>query len=466
MSKLIFLLMLSLLVSSCGSGGRSDSSQPETIALTPKIELLNSDTIKGDRIQLSGAKSEGSGALSYLWQLTSKPSDSQVSLFNDTSQDIEFIADSSGAYEVMLTISANNRSQTASLTVNVAANQNPVINIDYSDDLTSLLAGETLSLNAQLSNDPEQRELSYLWQFVSQPELSSLPSTTNDYLDFTPLVRGDYSIQLSVSDGHNTATQAFEYKAIETRTTLVPNSNASLSAREQVEAVFGEGSLDLPETHDAEHLAIATGSDIGDHFSFALHLAEDGDRDIPKAQTDRQRSEIKTYRNSPEELTCKQGEAMSVFWQFKADDIGLSYSFSHLFQIKGDADHPLLTFTARRVANENNALRILHSEQDTVLAEIDWELIKERWLDARIDFSCQNDGYVKVVIAEVATQKELVSVDIPELDMWQDITLDKLGFKFGLYRRVKLNADDEQFREGLNSLVDKVYVGAIRIETH
>ncbi|REL28389.1 hypothetical protein DXX93_18680 [Thalassotalea euphylliae] len=465
MNKFVFVIILSLLVTSCG-GGSSDSSQSETTALIPKIELLNSDIIAGDRIQLSGAKSEGSGSLSYLWQLTSKPSDSQVSILNDTSQGIEFIADVSGEYELMLTVNANNRSQSTSLTVNVAVNEPPVINIEYSDRLTSIIAGETVSLNAQQSNDPEQHELSYLWQFLSQPESSNQSSTTNDYLDFNPLVRGDYSIQLSITDGYNTATLVLDYKAVETRSLLVPNANSNLSAKEQVEAVFGEGSLDLPETHDAEHFAITTDSDIGDHFSFTLHLEQDGDRAIPIEQTDRQRSEIKTYANSPEQLTCEQGEAMSVFWQFKTDDIGLSYSFSHLFQIKGEADHPLLTFTARRVSNENNALRILHSEQDTVLAEIDWDLVKQRWLDARIDFSCQNDGYLKVVIADTSNQQELVSLDISEIDMWQDIALDKLGFKFGLYRRVKLYADDELFREGLSSLIDKVYVGTIRIETH
>ncbi len=463
MNKFVISLVFSFFLISCGGGSESKS---QSTPVSANIQLLTSDAIAGDIIQISASNSKGEGVLTYQWQLAAKPNDSQASLLNNNGKELEFTADVSGNYQINLTVSDNNGSSSTTQEVNVAVNSEPVISAELSSNLESVVIGDTLRLDAYLSSDPEQRALSYIWEYLSQPESSDLASSTEDYFDFLPVVRGSYSIQLSVSDGYNTASQLFEFKAIESRISLRPDLNSGLSALEQVEAVFGTGSTDLPETHEAAHLIIESDKQIGDHFTFTLHLEEDGDRDIPLEQTDRQRSEIKTYSNSADLLTCEQGESMSLFWQFKAEDIGLSYSFSHLFQIKGANDHPLLTFTARRISNEDNAMRILHGEQDTILAEVDWEQIKERWLNATLHFSCKNNGYLTVKISDLETQNQLISIDISEIDMWQNVESDQLGFKFGLYRRVKLTADDESFREGLDSLEDKVRLGSIRIETH
>jgi|GEM_PF-2314640 len=464
MNKFVVVFVFLFFLISCGGSNSASKLIPTSAVI--ENQTSNATIIEGDLVSLSASRSTGAASLSYQWQLTAKPDASTLTLNNASGESLAFQVDIAGSYEISLTVTDGSHSATTQYTLSVVANSQPEIRVERSSGHDSLVVGENLRLDASQSSDPEARELAYQWELLTQPEASNLSPSTDDYFDFTPVIRGDYEIQLSVFDGFNTSTQLFEYKAIESRASLIADANSSLPAVEQVGAVFGTDSTDLPETHDDEHLMIETDTQIGDHFAFIVHLEKDGDRDTPLEQTDRQRSEIKTYSNSADSLTCEQGESMSLFWQFKAEDIGLSYSFSHLFQIKGSNDHPLLTFTARRISSEDNALRVLHGEQDTVLAEVDWKLIKERWLNATLHFSCKDKGYLTVQISDVETQNQLISLHIPEIDMWQDIELDKLGFKFGLYRRVKLNADDEHFREGLDSLEDKVRVGSIRTETH
>lgn len=456
-------LIFPIFLLSCGG---SEQSSPISTPVVAIIEQLTINAIAGDQLQLSAAKSQGDGMLNYQWQLLAKPSNSQLSLADQTNKELRFIADVPGRYHISLTVTNRDGTSSSTQAFDVAVNQAPVIHSQLSSAFNTVLLGETLRIDAQNSKDPEQRSLSYHWQIVSQPTSSNLLGASGYFFDFTPTVLGNYQIQLAVSDGFNTATALYEFDSISARTLLLPDRQSALSALQQVSAVFGTGSTDLPETHAAEHLLLDTDSDIGDHFVFELHLEEDGDRDIPLAETDRQRSEIKTYANSDASLVCQQGEEMSLAWQFKAEDIGLSYSFSHLFQIKGKHPHPLLTLTARRISNTQNVLRVLHGTEDSILAEIDWHQVKERWLSASLRFSCKHQGFLAFTIIDAITNSPLITIDLPEIDLWQGIEHDQLGFKFGLYRRVKLHATDEQFRDGLHSLVDTVRLGAVRIEKH
>lgn len=461
--KVIVALLISLfLLASCG-GGSESTSQP--VARLATIELLTVGTaIRGEKIMLSAAKSEGDGTLSFQWVLTSKPDSSQLSSLNGSSQEFEFVADVSGSYKVKLTVTDRSGSSSVEKTIDVAQNQVPILKVELPSDVPSIVVGESIRFDARLSQDPEQRALSYQWGVIEQPASSNLQDTTADYYDFTPQVRGTYRLRLSISDGVNETSEIIAYRAVASSILLKPQSDSALSATSQVEAVFGLGSVELPVTHDAPHLTIENDNEVGDHFVFTLHLEEDGDRDIPLAQTDRQRSEIKTYSLSDQQLTCQQGESMSLYWRFKAQDIGLTYSFTHLFQMKGIGDHPLLTFTARRVSNNKNSLRILHGEQDAILGELDWEQIKERWIQSTVEFSCQEKGFLTITLTDLDTNEVLLSLEKQELDMWANDS-EQLGFKFGFYRRVKQNASDTTFREGLNSLIDEVRFSDIRIET-
>ncbi len=154
---------------------------------------------------------------------------------------------------------------------------------------------------------------------------------------------------------------------------------------------------------------------------------------------------------------------MRLSWQFKVDNLNLSTSFTHFFQIKGSADHPLLTITAKR-SDGLEALRINYGEQDTILGSVDWSKANDRWLQVDLEWRCNNQGYLKLVITDVENQDKLIEIDEPSLAMWQNIENDILGYKFGFYRKVKASIGDLDFKAGLESLEDKVRIGKITIE--
>lgn len=259
-------------------------------------------------------------------------------------------------------------------------------------------------------------------------------------------------------------TDTPERKAVST-VMLSPDVTSTLTAIQQVEAVLGSGSVDLPTTHDGTHLSVATDADVGDYFLFSIHLKEDGDRELKLTETDRQRVELKSYANSPDATYCTEGEIMGFEWSFYPGDLNLSTSFTHLMQVKGGNEHPLLTITAKRTGGVE-ALRINHGSNDDVLGEVDWEKINSHWVDAEMEFKCSNDGYLKLKLTDHETQKTLFNLDKANLDMWQDIDGDKLGIKLGIYRKVKDSVSDETFKAGLISLEDHVRISAVTIKTY
>ena len=486
MNKFVVVCIFSFFLISCGGGSKS-KSQPTPVSAI--IQVQNDTAIAGDNIQLSASSSAGEGTLSYQWQLVAKPNGSQVSLSNTKSTDLEFAADVAGNYQISLTVTDNNGSSSAEQMISVAVNNPPVINTELSSNLESVVAGDTIRLDANQSTDPEQRALSYKWEFLSQPESSSLADSTDDYFDFAPVIRGGYEIQLSVSDGFNTTTQLFEYKAIQSRVVALFDADSSQSAVEQVETVFGEGSAELPQYHlDALLTEIETNNHLFvEHDpSFVLHTKEDGDRHKKltfshkdnldtKTQTHKQRTEIRTFAASPETTTCSNGETMLANWNFKADNLNLSTAHTHIFQLRGEDEddepefnHSLLTLTAKRTDGVE-ALRLVYSKQDndTVLGEIPWEIANDRWLNVQLSFECKQAGSVKLKVINVVTDEVLLDIQPDNLDMWpswKNLKEDFLHLKWGFYRPVLDN--EGQWKNGLDSLEDKVRVSAIRIETH
>jgi hypothetical protein len=465
MKKIIFALLSSQFLFACG--GSSDS--PENVIMPVAIiESQMTDVIVGDNATLSADKSTGESVLTYQWQLNAKPDSSTATLLNSSTVNVEIQADVSGDYVLKLVVSTNQLTSSATYTLTVGENTQPQISTDLS--LGSLLENNTVILNellridASSSVDAEGRELTFNWSIEKQPEQSSLTGITNiDYFDFSPEVTGVYQISLTINDGYLSNTELFDFEVIQSKVELTPSLDSSLTAIQQVEDKFASGSVDLPESHDAEHLTIEHSSLIGDHFVYLLHLEEDGDRDLPIESTDRQRAEIKTYANSSDDALCTENDRMRLSWPFKANDLNLSTSFTHFFQIKGSADHPLLTITAKR-SDGAEALRINYGEQDTILGSVDWNKANDRWLQVDLEWQCNNQGYLKLVITDVENQEKLIEIDESSLAMWQNIESDTFGYKFGFYRKVKANIGDINFKAGLESLEDKIRIGQITIE--
>jgi hypothetical protein len=454
MHKFISLLCLSLLLTACGGsdggGEQSNSSQPSsgsgnTTEVTPVVTAVitgnTANLLAGDLVRLSAQQSANANVTAaYSWSFAEKPTTSSAKIAINNTANLQFVADIAGDYKVNLTVTAGSQTQTRSVLIKVAANQPPTLKLQ-TPQLQNVLTDKPIRLDASASLDPEMRALQFGWQVLSEPAGSQLALLPQSQVDVTPIVAGDYKIKLTLHDGVNQVTDVVAFTAYKSIQTLKADAAATATAAQQVTAFFGEGSLDLPEQHAAEeHLQIASDPIVGPHFIFTLHTKQDGDRELPFAKTDRQRAEMKSFSQSPDPFVCRLGDRMEVDFSMKMDNIQLSTSFTHLFQLKGKDDMPLFTLSAQKTASVT-ALRLNHLGADNKLqplAAVPWEQVNDRWLAISLRFSCAQQGYLEALIKNKATGSPIyLEHKSAGIRMWQDVSHDVYGIKTGLYRKIK-----------------------------
>jgi hypothetical protein len=176
-------------------------------------------------------------ALTYLWTIDSKPEGSSLTIADTSKINTSFSTDKSGTYELTLTASFGDNSQSDSLQIVVTQNLAPIANagpdqeINFNPDSGGPGdpgpggpgdGGEPVevSLTASGSSDPEGENLSYSWSVISTPE--GFPATLDDSNIETPMLTldfpGVYELELTVSDGFSTDTDS----VIVTATPAVP----------------------------------------------------------------------------------------------------------------------------------------------------------------------------------------------------------------------------------------------------
>ncbi|RVT44837.1 hypothetical protein EMM73_15205 [Rheinheimera sediminis] len=476
MRRFIPVFCASVLLSACGGGGEATEVAS---AISAVISGTTTNLIAGDTLSLSASKSvTSSAAASYRWTLSEKPAGSAVLLESANTADLQFIADRAGDYKVNLTVSDAGQTKTTSLVIQVAVNQQPELSL-LSPELQNVLIDQSMRFDAAASRDPEGRALQFQWQVLSEPTGSQLVLADQSVLNVTPAVSGQYNFRLVVSDGMNRVSKDIGFTAYKSALSFKADATSAKTAEQQVTAFFGEGSLDMPLSHPAaEHLQIETDDVVGPHFVFKLHLLDDGDRELGFNDTDRQRAEIKSYSQSADALVCREGDRMEVDFSLKSDDINLSTSFTHLFQLKGKADTPLFTLSAQKTDGET-ALRLNHvqgTSRLSPLAAVPWDKVKDSWLAISLGFSCGSQGYLNIVIKDQHPGGvTYLDQKFPELKMWQDQSNDVYGIKTGLYRKIKENclpaqadatascADLSLIKKGLERPEDKVRLGQINI---
>lgn len=474
MRQLIPVVCLNLLLSGCGGGDAAEVVPP----ISAIISGAASDAIVGDTLRLSAKQSvTASASAVYSWAITEQPAGSRSSLVNANAVDVQFIADLAGDYKLTLTVTDGGQSKTTSALIQVAANQIPQLKL-VTPELKNLLINKAIRLDAAASKDPELRPLQYQWQVLAQPQGSTLTLAQQSQIDITPIVSGDYRFKLTLSDGVNSVSDEVAFTAYKSVLTLKADASSSLSAAQQLTAFFGEGSLDVPSTHEgAEHLSIANDDVGGAHFVFTVHLSDDGDRDVPLKMTDRQRVEVKSYSQSAESLVCRKDDRMELDFNFKTDDIDLSPSFTHVFQLKGKADTPLFTLSVQDT-QKVKALRLNHVQGGTKLeplAAVPWEQVKNNWLAISMRFSCGEQGYLEVQVRDKLKPETIyLNEKHTNLKMWQDQSNEVYGIKTGLYRKVKANCqpidsaaeltcEETTLRKEFSHLEDKVRLGDMTI---
>ncbi|HYP71419.1 MAG TPA: PKD domain-containing protein [Variovorax sp.] len=168
-------------------------------------------TVVGRAVNLSGALSSDANVgdtLTYSWTLVSRPAGSAAAPANPSSENATLTPDVAGVYVIQLVVSDGTLSSAPDNVVVTAGaagvNLAPVAKAG--PRLRSPI-GQTVTLDGSKSYDPNGDAITYTWKFKSKPKKSTatLQGATTVAPTFVPNVRGNYVVQLVVSDGQLTS---------------------------------------------------------------------------------------------------------------------------------------------------------------------------------------------------------------------------------------------------------------------
>ena len=146
-------------------------------------------------IQLTGSPATG---VTYEWALIGFPAGSTAFLTNTTIVNPTFELDVPGTYTAQLVVSAGGLSS-APDTVSVFTNLPPVAvaTVDAAAE-----QGDVVDLVGSASHDPDAGDTitSYDW-LVTAPDMSDVPTPSGEFSSFIASQIGDYTVELTVSDG-------------------------------------------------------------------------------------------------------------------------------------------------------------------------------------------------------------------------------------------------------------------------
>lgn len=272
------LLLASLSLVACSGGGEpavSEVPDPGHEPGDPDPNDNNAPTAAagqdrvvpvGSEVELDGKTSSDpdGDALSFAWEIVSKPAGSDAALHDPESRTPRFFADKAGHYEI--TLSVSDGVATATDTVTIRANSEPIANAGA--NRASPFGAEVI-LDGSGSSDPDGDSLSYAWAFVSSPEGSAVALEDADTVttSFTPDVIGQYVVELTVHDGYAQAKArvhvdvTMESGAATSVLYLSPaGDDANSGTKSEPLKTIGEA-LDRAEANpDIERFVLASGS--------------------------------------------------------------------------------------------------------------------------------------------------------------------------------------------------------------
>lgn len=223
---------------------------------------------------------------------------------------------------------------------------------------------------------------------------------------------------------------------------------------ELINRVFAPGykAVETPDCNHADfgrHIDEVFDTELNKNvFRFHIHTTPDSDR---CKKFDRQRNEIKTYKQSPDNLLATQKEKIEYKWKFKlAANFKPSSSFTHIHQIKAvggsEASMPLVTLTLRKGSPDKLELRYAKNKSQISLGKFDLNEIKGHWVSVTETILFDNEkGKYEIKITKVANGKTIFKYKNNKIRTWKTDALF-LRPKWGVYRSLKKATDlkDEQ----------------------
>lgn len=220
---------------------------------------------------------------------------------------------------------------------------------------------------------------------------------------------------------------------------------------ELINSVLAPG-YDVTETPDCVHTSFGRhieevwDAELNKYvFKFHIHVSPDNDRCI---KFDRQRNEIKTYNQSPDNLIGTYGETVVYKWKFKLDaGFQASTKFTHIHQIKAYGgpyeDIPVVSLIPR--GGSTPKLQVMHSDSITSVqvASANLSLFKGVWVEATETITYADNGKYAIVLKKISDNSVLLNYTNNNIRMWRD---DANGIrpKWGIYRSL---LSQEQLRD-------------------
>ncbi|MGQ1783554.1 T9SS type A sorting domain-containing protein [Saccharicrinis sp. GN24d3] len=250
--------------------------------------------------------------------------------------------------------------------------------------------------------------------------------------------------------------------AINASSQVILSADGNTDTYDLINSVLAPG-YNVVEVPDCGH------EEFGDHidqafddeldtyvFCFHIHTEFDSDRCI---NYDRQRTEIKTYDKSPDNLIGTEGETVVYKWKFRLDiDFKASSSFTHLHQLKAvggsEESMPLMTLTARKGTPDKLELRYAEALSQETIYQADLTPFKGYWVLATERITYGETGEYSINITLLQSGQSIFQYSSNNIRTWKT-DADFIRPKWGIYRSLN---DSENLRD------EKVYFNDFSIE--
>lgn len=208
----------------------------------------------------------------------------------------------------------------------------------------------------------------------------------------------------------------------------------------------GYNPIEVPDCNHAafgEHIDELYDNELNTNvFRFHIHVTPDNDRCI---NFDRQRNEIKTYNQSPDNLLGIQNETVVYKWKFKLPSgFQSSPNFTHIHQLKsvgGDLESmPMYTLTTRKGTPDIIQLRYAETNSQVTILETELEPFIDTWLEATETITYGSSGSYDIEIKRINDGVTLFSYSNESIINWRP-NADFVRPKWGIYRSL-INAQD------------------------
>ncbi len=345
------------------------------------------------------------------------------------------------------TIYGCNKNDEATETVNIITTD-----ISVSSAVSTIIWTDNSDLNQQLNT---ALAYNYGTALVSQTE-TALDFNSNmtqviATIDFKTQFQSFYN---DTNPSNNTVTINLVQESLTTEGVFL-KADGPGNTYNLITSVLAPGANPI-ETPDCSHNAFGNHIDeVFDNdlntnvFRFYLHTTPDDDRCI---NFDRQRNEIKSYSQSPDNLLGIENETVVYKWKFKLPTgFQSSTNFTHIHQLKsvGGAleSMPIYTLTTRKGTPDRIELRYAETDNQITLLQTDLAPFLDTWVEVTETIKYSTNGTYDIEIKTINDGTILLTYANPSINNWRP-NAEFVRPKWGIYRSI-INVQDLRDEEVL-----------------